>query len=188
MAETAKPSAEEVEKIASNWLWRFCSAEGPSGHGGARAFRAACRRLRTPMEAYTLEQTIELHQALAAQGYADSEFPQERVGLIAGLLGQVDAIAPDSRDKGLAAVRMGQGDRPTVSPMRFQKLVRSDRDELMNPLRRALAQIDFRCNAGRLASDLFYWGDDVKARWCLQYYGDAQPPQTSTTAPEETPA
>jgi|GEM_PF-756790 len=185
MADTAKPS---VAAIASQWWRQFCDPEGPVGHGSARAFRAACRRLRTPAEAYTLEQTAALHRILAAEGYGQSDRPYDRVGLIAGLLGQVERFEADSHEKSLAAVRMGRGDPPTVSPMRFQKLIRSDVRDLMTPLRRALSQIEFKCSPGRLASDLFYWGDDVKARWCLQYYGDTQLPQISTTAPEETPA
>ncbi|MCI4643527.1 MAG: type I-E CRISPR-associated protein Cse2/CasB [Hyphomonadaceae bacterium] len=177
-----------VAKIASDWWKQCCSLKNPAGHGGARQFRAACRRLRSPMEAYRLEQTILLHRELAKAAYLRGDEPDSRVGLIAGLLGQVECIEADGPEKSFAAFLMGKGDPPKVSPMRFQKLVRANVGELMTPLRRTLAQIEFRCDPGRLASDLFFWGDDVKARWCLQYYGDTQPPHLSNTASEETPA
>ena len=181
-----------VKKIAADWWFHSCSPGGPASHGGARAFRAACRRLRSSAEAYTLQETVAFHHAMQEAGFLkrDSDRHAERIGLIAALLGQIEHLRQEkNRPSTYAAVRMGKGnDRPPVSPLRFQRLIRSHAEELLTPLRRALGQIDSACDAGQLAGDLFYWGDDVKARWCLQYYGDTQSPTTHNTATEEIPA
>ena len=171
-----------VRRITFDWWRDHCQSDAQAGYGNARKFRAACRRLRSPLQAYTLGETVALHRALAKAGYGEEEHPTIRVGMISALLGQFGNL-----NEAPVAAKMG-GNPPAVTPLRFQTLIRSDRAALMAPLRRALTQIKFECDPTSLASDVYYWGDDVKARWCLQYYGDTQPLQTATTTPEETSA
>ena len=47
-----------------------------------------------------------------------------------------------------------------------------------------MALADCRLNIGDLASSLFFWNDQTRARWAFAYYGTA----LATPAPVPTPA
>lgn len=64
-----------------------------------------------------------------------------------------------------------KGEGRTLSKIRFSALLKANTKELIVRLPRALSLIEGQANVARLASDLFYWGDKVRARWCYEYYG-----------------
>lgn len=131
--------------------------------GPGRASRAELRRCETVADAVAVEATHELHAALGG----GLKHQADRLALIAISLANIREDDPLS-----AAARFGQGERPVLSALRFQALIRTeDPAELMKGLRRALAQIGYRANVASLARDLMYWGDDVRNRWCFDYYG-----------------
>jgi CRISPR system Cascade subunit CasB len=67
---------------------------------------------------------------------------------------------------------MGQGDPKPLSPLRFDRLIRStDPEALTTQMRRALAVVGHRANVAQLAQDLRWWNDATRARWCFDYYG-----------------
>lgn len=75
----------------------------------------------------------------------------------------------------------------TISPQRFERLLRADDDELALLLRRALPMIDRRCNVERLARDLQFWTDSTRARWVIEYHGGRLEAETDTPlAAEDT--
>lgn len=69
------------------------------------------------------------------------------------------------------------GAEPLMSKLRFQRLMRAEGDELPGALCRAITLADRRCNVARLGGDLLYWGEEVRRRWCFDYYG-VEAPQT----------
>lgn len=76
------------------------------------------------------------------------------------------------------ARRLGQGEAPAMSALRFQRLIRAEGDELVTALRRALPLVDRRCNVAALGSDLVFWhdrDDRTRTRWCFDYFGAAVP-------------
>ena len=122
------------------------------------------------------------------------------LGISLGLLKQPFRLVPLVRV--LAAVRedrggplprrLGQGETPALSSLRFQRLLRTDAEDLAVPLRRALPMVDRACDVGALGADLLDWSDDTRARWAFTYFG-AQPPlrltpETPADAAEETEA
>lgn len=143
-----------VGKAAHRW-WAAALRDDGSG----RLARAKLRHCETPTQALAIEATHELHAALGGR----LEHRADTLALIAIALANVRTFSPQS-----AAERMGD----SLTALRFQTLIRSETALiLIRPLRRALVQIDQTANVNRLASDLFYWGEETRNRWCFAYYG-----------------
>ena len=133
-----------------------------------RGGRAILRRASSP----TLVALSAPYQRLfrRLQSVADIR-PQdcERIAAIVGLLAHVKenesrplAEAMSQRDEG--------GDRPTVSELRFLRLLdAADTEALFTGLRRVLPLMKQRVDVLALASDVLYWGDAVKKRWAYAY-------------------
>lgn len=147
--------------------------------GAKRKNRAELKRAASPAEVLAHPATHRLYRLLCPD---DSDgrisIRPERLALIASVLAGVEA-----NRSGRLPARFGErvGDRPALSPLRFQRIIRAEDDwRLAVFLRRALPLVDSRCNVSSLGSDLFYWGkdlraaDDVRTRWCFDYY--RQPP------------
>lgn len=81
--------------------------------------------------------------------------------------------------------RLGQGDTPALSPLRFERLLRAEGAELATLVRRALPMVDRSCDAGALGADLIHWGDETRAAWAFRYHG-ANPPARAATDTSET--
>lgn len=156
-------SALEVGKIAFAW-WK--DALGDTGPG--RAARAQLRRASSASEIISIAATHDLNASLG--GALTSR--AETLALIASALANIRETSAQT-----AAEQM----EGTISPLRFQRLVRIERPgELILPLRRALIQIEGRAHVGKLAADLFYWSDQVRNQWCFSYYGAGFPvPETA---------
>lgn len=153
--------AIDVGKAAHGWWVRSLGDDG-----AGRMARAKLRRCDSPAEALAIDATHALHWALGAKLQSRAE----TLALIAVALANIRESHPHS-----AAARMGE----SLSPLRFQTLIRSDTAALIRPLRRALVQIDSTANVGRMARDLFYWSDKTRNDWCFAYFGAVAPaPQT----------
>ncbi|ARC88511.1 type I-E CRISPR-associated protein Cse2/CasB [Rhodovulum sp. MB263] len=145
--------------IARGW-WR--ANLGARESAAARALAARLRRA-APMAALCEPAVMELARALhMGPGRADS-----LVRLVC-LLAEVR-----EEDAATLARRLGGSD-PTMSPLRFQRLMRAECDELIALLRRAVGMADRRCNVAALAQDLLYW-EEARPRWCFHYFGADAP-------------
>lgn len=76
--------------------------------------------------------------------------------------------------------QLGQGDTNALSPLRFERLIRSEGDELETALRRAFPMVGHRTNVAHLGEAVLFWSDAVRTRWCFDYYG-GQAPLSDTT-------
>jgi CRISPR system Cascade subunit CasB len=163
--------------VCARW-WRVALADT----GPGRMARAKLRRCETAAEAMAVAATHDLHMALREAGHDLTRRP-DTLALVAVALANLRETDPAD-----AATRFGAaaGDRRRLSEARFRELVRAtEPGALIRPLRRALAIIDHRANAARLASDLFHWGESVRTDWCFRYYGAAS---AAPSVSEETPA
>ena len=152
--------------IAAEWWY----SELGQGTGAGRMARAKLRRCDTPAEALGHGVVHRLHAALRSAGRDLTRDP-ERLALVAIILANIK-----ENHSAEAAARFGElvGDRPRLSALRFQGLMRTAAPiDLIRPLRRALAQIDYQANVARLANDLLHWGDACRNNWCFKYYGGA---------------
>ncbi|EKD50812.1 MAG: CRISPR-associated protein, CSE2 family [uncultured bacterium] len=96
---------------------------------------------------------------------ASDDWQNERLTAIAGLLAHVT-----SEDARTLPHAMSDGDQPAFSELRFRRLLESQTiDEAFISLRRAIPMIGDKANIHQLATDVLYWGDNVKKRWAYDY-------------------
>ena len=156
--------------------WRVNLAARDSGQ--ARALAARLRRA-TPVEALA---EAEVHRLASRIGLGRHPSDAARLARLVQVLAHLREDAGQS-----LAARLG-GPEPKLSNLRFQRLLRSQGDELTTALRRALPMVERRCNVARLGQDMLNWdhpewGDAVRAGWCFDYFG-APPPQAETHSTE----
>jgi CRISPR system Cascade subunit CasB len=133
--------------------------------------RAALRRAPHVTAVVMLPAYQRLHRRLLSAGWPDQSWHNDRLAATAGLLAHVRAAS----DRNLPQA-MSDGDKPGVSPLRFQRLLESpDGDALFSGLRRILPLIQHRTDVFALATDVVNWGDAVKKRWAYAYAWPATP-------------
>ncbi|WP_071676022.1 type I-E CRISPR-associated protein Cse2/CasB [Nioella nitratireducens] len=96
-----------------------------------------------------------------------------RIARLARVLAHVRDHGPRSLPR-----RLGTGDPPIMSQLRFERLVRSEGEELEAALRRALEMAGHAANVAHLGESVLLWSDAIRTRWCFDYYG-AEPPKTA---------
>jgi len=132
--------------------------------GAARALAARLRRAG-PVDALAEYAVQELAHKLDLHSVGDGA----RLSRLVRLLAEVREHSRDPLPR-----RLGGSD-PVLSPLRFQRLLRAEGDELIDALRRAIILADRTCNVAALADNLLLWTDRVKTRWCFEYYGETAP-------------
>jgi CRISPR system Cascade subunit CasB len=145
-------------------------------NGAARKARAQLRRASSPAEVLAIEVTHVLNDRLR-KANPDWDFSKrrkpERLALIAATVANADGPVTAT----LASL-FGRktGDNPALSHLRFQRILHAGDDwTLTVRLCRALPIVGRKANLAELGSDLFYWGDPVRSRWCFDYFGAPAP-------------
>lgn len=161
--------------VIRDW-WHVHLADRQSG-----AARALAARLRRAEGVEALAEPAV--QALAARlGTRDAARIIRLVRVLAELRGSAQRSLPRL---------LGAGDPKTLSPARFQALMRADGGDLTQRLIRAIRALgpaDARaCAIAALGRDLWFWDDQIRARWTFDYFG-APIPGALQPDPEETPA
>lgn len=134
-----------------------------------RASRAVLRRCAT-LDAVTLSDAYQrFYRYMLACGWSEnsSEWQRDKLAVVAGLVAHVE-----NEDTQRLPIRMSElkGDRPRVSEIRFQDLLKVETtDDLFTRLRRILPLIDHQADIKRLAHDVYWWNDDVKKEWAYSY-------------------
>ncbi|WP_372023426.1 type I-E CRISPR-associated protein Cse2/CasB (plasmid) [Tistrella mobilis] len=161
-------------QIAREW-WRD-NLRPQIETGSIRGFRARLRRADHPFEALADHRVIALHGMLDQR--PDQPLNPRTLAVLVQLLAMVEADQPQR-----IARAFGTGEPARLSPLRFQRLIHSaDRTELTLGLRRALPLVGNSCNVAALAQDILYWGEEVRIRWCFDYFGKT-PPETQAATP-----
>jgi len=144
---------------------------GDRQSAAARGLAARLRRAG-PVDALAERAVHDLAQALNLRDGA-------RLAFLVRLLAEV------REHEGRPLARALGGAEPVMSELRFQRLMRADGGELPEALRRAITLADRSCNVARLGSDLLHWGEDVRRRWCFDYYGVDAPQAATPSVSEE---
>lgn len=179
------------------WLERLRPEHHPKigeDTGAARALRARLRRPAAPTEVLAERAVHELAQRLPSlrrRPYVLIEL----VRILATVEGERDEDGPRER----LAERLGGtengSDRPRLSDIRFQQLIRSDGSDLGTAVRRALPRVGKTCDVAQLADDLLAWldedrperGEKTRINWCFDYFGAARPIAANGPDEAETP-
>lgn len=101
----------------------------------------------------------------SAWHYADG------VALVVGVLAHVTVNDPGEKFAAQLAAPQ-HGDKPRYSGLRFRRLLQyQEKSELLEPMRRAVVQVDRHANVMDLADSLYGWNDYVRRQWAFSYYG-----------------
>jgi len=132
-----------------------------------RGARAALRRASDITAVVMLPAYQQLHRQLRGAGFPVATGRDDNLAAAAGLLSHV------KKNIGLnlpMAMSQREGDKPCLSPLRFQRLLDSaDIDALFPALRRSLPLIQYQTDVLALANDVFNWDDIVRKRWAYAY-------------------
>lgn len=154
---------DNIGSVLATW-WR--SALRPAEDSSpARALRARLKRANGVLEVLAQPQVHDL----VAQAPWLRHCP-EALARVAQVLALVERTEPRS----LARV-LGAGDLPPMSRARFERLVRTEADQLHRALRRAISLTDGGCNVAALGRDVLNWddpdrGDAIKRNWYFDYF------------------
>ncbi len=132
--------------------------------------RAQLRRCKTPEEVVMVPAFHRLCRRVRPLMKDERDGWEMRIAAIAGLLAHVRKL--DSRKtlaEQMAEKRPG-GDSPTVSELRFRRLLQRDRRDLFAALVRVLGLLDKTANPFDLARSVYYWGDNERKRWAFAYF------------------
>lgn len=133
-----------------------------------RPGRAILRRCAT-LDAVALSVPYQrFYRRMLAYGWPlNASYAQlDKLAAIAGLLAHVETDATER----LPATMSPQNADPLVSELRFRDLLKIETvDDLFVSLRRALPLTKHQANVGKLAHDIFWWGDEVKKQWAYSY-------------------
>ncbi|MGV6819050.1 MAG: type I-E CRISPR-associated protein Cse2/CasB [Parvularcula sp.] len=148
------------------WWWTNL---GNRDSGRARGLAARLRRA-TSIDVLMEPEVHELAQRLKLK----SRDADRLVRLV-----QVLAEVRENGGRRLAQ-RLGEGEPPPLSPLRFQRLLRSQGEELTTAMRRALSMVKYQCNIASLGRDLLYWDhpqwdDETRTQWAFDYFGAPRP-------------
>lgn len=157
-----KPDKSEGA-IILGW-WRASLRPEPDV-GPARGLRARLRRAAHIVDVLAEPQVIALYDALGRR------HDPARLAALAPVLAAIE-----KHDGRRIARAFGAGDEPRLSHLRFQRLIRStDGEELARALRRAVPLVNHACNVAALGEDVLRWDEQVRMRWCFDYFGKAPP-------------
>ena len=144
--------------------------------GRSRSELARLKRATDIVDVLTIWSVHELNHRLESAGHDLRQQPEKLV-LIAMALSHV------REHVGLRlAQQMGQGDPKRFSELRFDQLIHTqDPLQLSTQIRRSLSIIGHSTNVPRLAKDLRWWNNDIRATWCFDYYGVQAPKNVNSS-------
>ncbi len=186
---TPIPSTDQSEDRGKNrskgqailgwWLHHM----GERSSSSAKALSARLRRA-TAIEALAEPAVHALAQMLELKRTAHDTEALVRLALVLAWVREHESGAQQR-----LAQKIGRGDPPLLSALRFQRLMRAEGDEIITALRRTLPLTQYRCNVAALGEDLLYWNDQTRTRWSFDYFGAEPPPNPSNPSdPQETSA
>ncbi len=173
--------SDTVGETARRW-WRRHQPDAP--RPDAAGF-AQLRRAVTPVEALMVPATHALDAALA-EARPDRSRDWQALGVLAATLAHVRVDAPARRTAAIFGEK--RGDRPVLSPLRFQRLLQADGwPARMAAFRRAIAVADGHANVADLADSLLAWTDIARTRWMFAYFGAPSPRAAEPAAEPSEP-
>ncbi len=137
------------------------------GDRASASARGLAARLRRASAIAALTEPA-VHQLITQLALKRNALNTQRLLRLVRVLAEVREHTDDT-----LAQRLGRGDPPAMSSLRFQRLMRAKDEELVMLLRRTLTLVDRRCNVAALGEDLLFWNDVIRTRWCFQYFGAA---------------
>ncbi len=132
--------------------------------------RAQLRRCKTPEEVVMVPAFHRLCRRVRPLMKGEREGWEMRMAAIAGLLAHVRKLDPRKTLAEQMAEKKPGTDSPTVSELRFRRLLQRDRRELYGTLIRMFGLLNKKANLFDLARSVYYWDDKERKRWAFAYF------------------
>ena len=151
--------------VAREW-WRNCIWDNPADRAGRsrrRAARARLRRAKTPLDVIQEPEALRLV----------ARFPprrRDRAAVLAGILAFVEEDDNRPVARVIGRESFGSDEPPPMSEARFRRLLQTEANELLDPMRRLLLLADGKANVGDLSEAVLYWNDKTRKRWIYLYH------------------
>ncbi len=158
MSVSFKPDSELGEALYKWW----------KGLNDDKGSRAELRRCNSVTEVIMTPAFQHLCHAWRKYFPADRPF-EDGLAMVIGLLANVKRHIPATSIATLMS--RAKGKRPTVSELRFRRLLQRERGELYPALIRILRMLEGQADIYSVAESAFYWGDAIRKRWAYDYYG-----------------
>lgn len=154
-------SASETDEVLDWWQHNI----GDRNNSAARGLAARLRRA-SAVEALAEQQVHQLGRRMGLNGPYDGP----RLADIARTLAEVRENSSETLFRRLGPSKPDAEDA-VLSRLRFQRLLRSEGEERLTAVRRAITMADRRCNVAQLGRDL-RWLDNERTlqRWCFDYF------------------
>jgi CRISPR system Cascade subunit CasB len=158
--------------------WWQPPADGKPG-GISNGDRAALKRCATTTDVVFVPAYQTLFRRLAPLLGCDRDsYQAEKLARISGLLAHVRVDVPDTKLPEQMAIP--DGNKPTVSELRFQRLIRQeDNEQLYRDFIRVIQLLDRKLDVINLANSIWFWGDKLRRDWVYAYYDKAPPRETA---------
>jgi CRISPR system Cascade subunit CasB len=159
-------------EIAAQWWRELAEPSNARARGAGRAALARLRRARNATDALMEPATIDLGRRL---GMLSSD-RLERVGMVAAVLAHVRTGSGQRVARACGPTSPNDADDGKLKYGRFRRLLQADDEDLIDQMRRLVHLLGQQANVDDLADSILWWGDKVRQRWALDYYGvDRQP-------------
>lgn len=165
------------KKLLAWWREALRPADDTSA---ARALRARLKRA----DALEVLAQPQVHDLVAAAPWLRHQ-PK-------GLIRVVQGLAHVERNDSSSLARVLGGDPPAMSRARFERLIRSEADELPRALRRAISLTEGGCNVALLGRDMLNWdhpeaGEKIRRDWYFDYFNAARTNAATEGKTEDIP-
>lgn len=169
-------SASETDTVLDWWQHNIADRN----NSAARGLAARLRRAGT-IEALAEQQVHQLGRRIGLTGPYDGQ----RLADIARTLAEVRENSSETLFRRLGPSSPDAEDA-LLSRLRFQRLLRSEGEERLTAIRRAITMADRRCNVAQLGRDL-QWLDTERTlqRWCFDYFRGDEPAVTPDKISED---
>ena len=139
--------------------------------------RATLRRCKTPKAVMLHPAYARIHNQVAEhlRGRRNWELQLACViGVIVHVKGRTDNSAPVTT----LAKHMGGAD-PIVSELRFRRLLQCDANDFYRRITRIVKMLGANVYLPDLIESIFFWNDQTKRRWAMDYFAITPPRETS---------
>lgn len=154
-------SASETDPVLDWWQHNIADRNNSAARGLAARLRRA-----GAVETLAEQQVHQLGRRMGLYGPSDGP----RLVDIARTLAEVRENSNDTLFRRLGPSKP-DADDAILSRLRFQRLLRSEGEERLTAVRRAITMADRRCNVAQLGRDL-QWLENERTlqRWCFDYF------------------
>ena len=149
-------------QIALTWWKRLTSDEAPM-RGARRGQTARMRRAVDP------ETVLEEPEALRLIGWLPSE-QQRQAGVLAGVLAHVKEHDQGRIGRRIGCTSLDEPRSALLHELRLRRLLQTDREGLLQPMRRMVAVARGRINIEELTFLILRWGTGVRQTFLCDYY------------------